>query len=59
MAGRDNIFKCAICGKYIAYGDIGTHKINSKYVQDTEYTTELGEMWHTNCEATPTKPKGE
>lgn len=49
MKGRDEVFKCIYCGKFIGYKDIGTDKINSKFIPDTEFTIELTEFWHTKC----------
>jgi len=48
--GRDDCFKCAYCGKYIAYKDIGTSKIKHEYIPDSEYSTESDTFWHTACE---------
>jgi len=48
--GRDPVFRCVYCGKYIAYNDIGTPKIKNEYTPDSEYTIEEQIFWHTKCE---------
>ena len=48
--GRDPCFKCVICGKFIAYKDIGTDKISDEFTPDTDFTTEAYEIWHKECE---------
>ena len=48
--GRDPVFRCIYCGKYIAYDDIGTEKIKEEYTPDTEFTAEEHLFWHSDCE---------
>lgn len=55
--GRDSLFKCIFCGKYIAYKDIGTDKIGTHYEPDSEFTTETFEYWHKSCEKRINFPK--
>jgi len=52
--GRDSAYKCAYCGQYIAYQDIGTDKIGEEYIPETEFTNEETTFWHNSC-----KNKGE
>ena len=47
--GRDKDYKCIICGRFIAYEDI-PDKIGQRYTPDTDFTNELIEMWHKDCE---------
>lgn len=48
--GRDPVYKCIYCGKYIKYDDIGTDKIDSEFTPETDYTREELLFWHTECE---------
>ena len=45
-----NEFRCSICGRFIAYADIGTDKIVQDFTPDSEFTTECLEMWHKDCD---------
>lgn len=49
--GRDNVYKCTICGRYVAYRDIGTNKIITEYTPDSEFSAELTELHHKKCES--------
>ena len=46
--GRDPIFKCSVCGKWIAYDDI-PDKVKTDFTPDTEYTTEATSFTHLHC----------
>ena len=46
--GRDPVFKCRICGRYISYDDI-PDKVNRYFTPDTHYTTEVTEFEHRAC----------
>ena len=46
--GRDPIFKCAVCSKFIAYDDI-PRKVKIDFTPDTEYTTEAISFTHLHC----------
>ena len=46
--GRDPIFKCAVCSKFIAYDDI-PRKVKIDFTPDTEYTTEATSFTHLHC----------
>ena len=47
---RSKDYRCIYCGKYIAYRDI-PEKVGQAYTPDSEYTTELIEMWHKSCKS--------
>jgi len=46
--GRDPMFKCSVCGKFIAYKDI-SNNVKIDFIPDTEYTTEETIMTHLSC----------
>lgn len=46
--GRDPIFKCDVCGKWIAYDDI-PDKVKTNFTPDSEYTTEAMSFTHLHC----------
>lgn len=46
--GRDPVFKCTSCGKWIAYDDI-PDEVKTNFVHDTEYTTEATSFTHLKC----------
>ena len=46
--GRDPVFKCAVCGKWIAYDDI-PDKVKADFTPDSEYTTEAKSFTHLHC----------
>lgn len=48
MKGRDPIFKCDVCGKFIAYDDI-PDKVKTEFILDSEYTTEATCFTHLHC----------
>lgn len=47
--GREKLFKCTICGKFIAYKDIEDDKVNIVFTPDSEYTIEETLMTHEKC----------
>jgi hypothetical protein len=47
--GRNVIFKCFICGKFISYKDIENDKVHGVYTPDTEYSIEETVFTHINC----------
>lgn len=47
--GRENTFKCSLCGKYVSYKEIEDNKVLVVYTPDTEYTMEETRMTHTAC----------
>jgi len=46
--GRDPMFKCAVCGKFIAYKDI-PNKVKIDFTPDSEYTAEETIFTHLHC----------
>ena len=46
--GRDPIFKCDVCGKWIAYDDI-PDKVKTNHTVDSEWTTEATSFTHLHC----------
>ncbi len=48
MKGRDPIFKCDVCGKFISYDDI-PGKVKTEFILDSEYTTETTSFTHLHC----------
>ena len=43
--GRDSVFKCSICGKYISYKEIATGKTDKRYGLDQDDSLEILEFW--------------
>ena len=48
--GRDPVFKCSICGKFIAYEDINTDKVKREMGNTIDTMLETVEFYHTKCE---------
>ena len=48
--GRDDVFKCSICGRFISYDDIFTGDAKGKYGKTIDTAMEIVEYWHTKCE---------
>jgi len=48
--GRDPVFKCSICGRFIAYADIDTDKVRSRLGNTIDTAMETVEYWHSACE---------
>lgn len=48
--GRDPIFKCSICGKFISYDDIDTGKVKRVFGNTIDTALETVEFYHTKCE---------
>ena len=56
MKGRDPVFKCTVCGKYISYQDIQNDKTIHEYTPDMPdtgvpfmYSGERTEITHKSC----------
>ena len=49
--GRDSVFKCTICGKFISYKEIDDNEIERDFTPDSEFTTECHAMTHKKCMA--------
>ena len=55
--GRDSVFKCSICGKYISYKEIATGKTDKRYGLDQDDSLEILEFWHKECKSGISKSK--
>ncbi len=48
MSGRDPVFRCIVCGRYISYDDIPDN-VNHYFTPDTHFTIEKSEFGHKEC----------
>jgi hypothetical protein len=46
---HSNGIRCAICGRFVAYGALADGTAETEFTPETEYTRERTEFFHRSC----------
>ena len=57
--GRDPVFRCSICGRFISYADIDTDKVKRVFGDTADTALETVEFYHTSIMNSKTEKKKE